>query len=282
VEGGPVSDVDLVVGQAPRDVLRRSVGVMRSSGLRPVCITDYDAGGSATALLATEEGSDGVQLDLYFDPRARGRYGLHTDVLLKNTMMGKRWPVLAPADRLVYLVRKRQWKGDTEELRRLVLQADSIGRQRIEAAVVHSALPVAAHGVRRILDGEIHARFRSSTVHKLADARRRAGRLREPAGFWVELIGPERRSDAHHLAARFGRYLQMARSDRRPSGSLEATLWSFRTVAPVRFRPGIFISYSTAEHSWPRADFVLSEANEGTTLIARRIVSAMEQRLGLC
>jgi len=279
--GDPVSDVDLVVGQAPRNFLRQSVGIIRSAGLRPVCITDYDAGGSATALLATDDGSDGVQLDLYFDPRARGRYGLRTGVLLEKAVGGRRWPVVAPADQLVYLIRKRQWKGDTEELRHLIPRAESIGRHRIEAAVARSAIPVAAYGVRRVLDGQIHAPFRTSMRHWIAESRRRAGRLRRPVGFWVELIGPERRPDAHHLATRFGRYLQIARSAPRPLGRLEAALWSLRIVAPVRFRPGIFVSYSTVESSWPRADLVLSDAGEGTAPTARRIVAAMEQRLRL-
>lgn len=277
----PISDVDLVVGQAPRDFLRQSVDAIRSVGLHPVCVNDYDAGGSATAQLATVDGAEGVQLDLYFDPHARGRLGISTTGLLRNAVSGRRWPAVAPTYELVYLIRKRQWKGDIEGLDDLVRRSASVDGHGAEAAIEDLAIPVAARSVRRILAGKIDEPFHSSTRHAFANQLRRLGKVRAPVGFWVELIGSEAQRQANQLAIRFGRYFRMARAAPRPAGLVEAGFWSLRAVAPVRMRTGIFVSYSTSEILWPKADLVLSDVSEETAHTAREVVAAMEQRLGL-
>lgn len=88
VTGAPMSDVDVVVGANARYVVTQLA--LRQDGLKLIQVWEYDAGSLAT-LWSTPDGSDGVQLDLLYDPRSRGRYRVDTAALLAGTTHGI-WP----------------------------------------------------------------------------------------------------------------------------------------------------------------------------------------------
>ena len=68
LESDRMSDVDIVVGQDPRTVIRATESMWRERGLLPIILWPYDIGGTATLFLATPDARDGVQLDMLHDP----------------------------------------------------------------------------------------------------------------------------------------------------------------------------------------------------------------------
>ena len=244
----PLSDIDVVVNQPPLEVLRASIVFLHAAGLHPITINPYDAGGSASVMIATEDGLDGLQLDLLFDPHERGRFGLHTNVLLESRAAGRRWPVVAPECQIVYLIRKRHWKGDVAALQGLRRRSEAVDKASLEEAIQDLAGAAAARGVRRVLEGYLQDPFHVPLGNKWADLHRRVERIRTPVGYWVDLVGTDRERDALDLTRRFGRYLANTRATARPEGMLTGALWLVRAVVPVRLRTGLVISYSRAEH----------------------------------
>lgn len=107
-----ISDVDTVVGADPFEVVMHLVNLKPVHGLSLVMLWEYDRG-SLTSFWMTHDGGDGIQLDLLFDLKGLGRYGLRTgEALLDRVQSPRGLPVLADSTSAVYLLSKRLVKRD--------------------------------------------------------------------------------------------------------------------------------------------------------------------------
>ncbi len=235
LETDQISDVDIVVGQDPRAVIRAAEGSWREGGLVPIIMWPYDIGATVTLFLATRDARDGVQLDMLYDPEGIGRYGVRSDVLLRHVEERPLAPAVDRSARLLYLWQKRTAKdqaGRLDSLRREAIGIDpdelrSMSREITGSA--SSALGLMGSGVLTT------PRRRLAVMARMS---RLAGRLRHPIGAWVHVsldgVGSE-------LGQRLSRHLVMVRCARLPPPVRQA-LWYLVDVAPVRYRPGVFIS----------------------------------------
>ena len=107
LESDQISDVDIVVGQDPRTVIRATERCGAERGLLPIILWPYDIGGTVTLFLATPDARDGVQLDMLHDPDGVGRYGVRSEILLQFVEERPIAPVVDSAARLLYLWQKR-------------------------------------------------------------------------------------------------------------------------------------------------------------------------------
>lgn len=273
------SDVDIVVSSPPRTILSQSLDALHAINLYPIVINAYDAGGSASVYMATDGAEDGLQLDMYFDPRAVGRLGLRTNILLANSVQGARWPVVAPEYQAVYLLRKRHWKGDQRKvdlIRQELLRFDS---ERVKQAIESSVKRDVVASIHRLLQDDRHS-FKTPIRNLFADQYRRVERLRHPVGFWTEIIGADSERVAKNLARLFERVL-VTRAGPRPAQPASMARWLVRDVAPLRWKPGLFVSWSPRIPLTPRADLELTDVTIPEEDLARRAVLAMEARLRL-
>jgi hypothetical protein len=100
-----------------------------------------------------------------------------------------------------------------------------------------------------------------------------------PIGLWAEIVGSEERASAQaaRLEDRFARWLVHTDRARRVQGAA-GILWWIRQVAPVRIRPGLFLSWAEAP-TWPPADVTLAAAGpEGIDRAATAIVDAFASK----
>jgi hypothetical protein len=273
------SDVDIVVGSSPRTILARSLNALHAINLHPIVINAYDAGGSASVYMATERAMDGLQLDMYFDPRAVGRLGLRTDALLANSVRGARWRVVAPEYQAVYLLRKRQWKGEKRKVDLIRQELLSFDPERMQQAIESSVDKDVAASVHRLLQDDWHS-FKTPIRNPLADRYRWVNRLRHPVGFWTDIIGVDSERVAKDLARRFDRIL-VTRAGPRPAQPASMARWLVRDVAPLRWKPGLFVSWSPRMPRTARANLELTDVTTTNEALARRVVMAMEARLRL-
>lgn len=231
----PFSDVDLVVGVPPRTILSLAAESWAARGLHPIIAWPYDVGGTMSVFLASPDARDGVQLDMLYDLRGLGRYGIRSDGALTMSEPGDFVPTLAEPARLVYLWRKRGVKADPRARESLQKRARSIDSHALERA------SIALTGSPGVAD-EILGRARSKSSRPpravLARLERMYARSKHPVGFWVHT---ESTVVATELERRLSRILRPVAIGS-PPGRLARPFWYVGRVASVRFRPGVFIS----------------------------------------
>ena len=241
----------------------------------------YDIGGATTLMLSTHDGGEGVQLDLLFDVHGRGVDGVMTPWIIRQMDAAGRWPSANAVHELLYLIRKRQertTKPAIARTRRARPSRTSAHRLRMEAFKIFR-VPV-ARSVSAVLDGAstgLIVRQPAAPAHRV---RRWGQRLARPVGFWAE-CETSSSSDARvtTVAETFGRFMPYSCAGRRPDGAGASLSWFARDVAPVRWRPGLFVSSTASrDRRIPRADLVI-EREASASEIRTQIVAAMELRL---
>ena len=269
------SDIDIVVGIPGRRVIESSRRVIEESGLIPVVIWPYNYGG-LTVFLITRTADRGVQLDMLFDPDGRGRYGLRSEAAIRSSREGIRWPVLDRDIELAYLLRKRHLKGDSATLKELL----TVARQRWQSGLpdhVEDALSsVAARQIASLVAGRLDKNAGPGARHRIQNGPRVLNRIARPIGFWVEISGVGRDGEAQELVGKFGNILPHVGCSPRPEAFNKNLFWWARQVAPVRWRPGLYVS--TAERGSAWADLSLEAGQPGNV---ERLVGAMSARLAL-
>ena len=260
-----VSDIDLVVGIPPATILSLAGPAWSARGLFPIIAWPYDVGGTMSLFLASADVRDGVQLDLLHDPRGGGRYGIRSSAALAASLPGPDAPVLAEPARIVYLWRKRTEKGDDlalRELRTRALDLDQGDLRRMSASLTGS------ESVADEIRGDIPPR-RTGRIRMMRSRLRRAiPRLVEPVGFWAHTESAE---VAEELKVRLSRFLTPVGTGQLPGLAMPA--WYLTKVAPVRLRPGVFISYGAGTPG--RADGLIGSDPETA---ASSLVQLMAQR----
>ena len=220
--------------------------------------------------LATENAQDGIQLDMFFDPSATGRLGLRTDTLLANSIQGARWPVVAAEYQALYLLRKRHWKGDRKRVERIRQELLGFDQTTLEHAIRTSVGKGVATSIDHIRRDSWHD-FKTPFRNLLADPFRRFGRLRNPVGFWIDIIGSDGEGTARKLAGRFERIL-VTQTGTRPAQRVAMARWLARDVAPLRWKPGLYVSSSLETAGTIRANLELTDATgpgRGTSRFGR-------------
>ena len=266
---GDVSDVDIVVGEDPRVVVRRTTASWRSRGMLPVVIWPYDIGGTATVFLTTPDASAGVQLDLLYDRDGVGRYAVKSPPLLTTADSSVDLPVVSDAASMVYQWHKGTVKRQAARLNALAELAKSIDRGLLLSTC--KAISGSSDTARQMLEGRPVFRRRRLDGHLGKRGARVVRRLVEPVGFWAHApasaVGAE-------LASRFSRFLVCATTQPTPS-LLRQPVWWAATVMPVRLRPGIFVSTGTLPQ-WRTPDIVLAPSSPREA--AKRLTAAMTAR----
>lgn len=277
-----ISDVDLAVAIPPAVLLPLLARAFAEQGLHVIVDWNYDVGGATTLMLSTHDAAEGVQLDLLCDADGVGMDGLMTPWILQQRELSGRWPSTNPMHELLYLIRKRDRKGDATAIRTLVERArrdHPRERLRVEAFKIFRG-PVARR-VCGLLDGaspDSRDRRAAASTARLARWRQR---LQHPVGFWAEYetcAGTD--ADVRTVAETFGRFMPYARAGRRPPGTAASLPWYARDVAPVRWRPGLFTSWVPAEtqRTILQPDLVIGHGASQQE-IQCRIVAAMEARV---
>ncbi len=208
--------------------------------------------------------------------------GLMTPWILQQRDLSGRWPSANPMHELLYLIRKRDRKGDATAIRSLVELArrdHPRDRLRVEAFKIFRG-PVARR-VCALLDGATsHPRDRRAAA-PTARMTRWGQRLKHPVGFWAECeTGAGADVDVRVVAQTFGRFMPYSRAGRRPPGTVAPLPWYTRDVAPVRWRPGVFTSWTPVEteRTILQPDLVIGPGASQQE-IQCRIVAAMEARV---
>ncbi len=231
-----LSDVDLVVGQDPRKVVRTSMPFWKQRGLVPILTWPYDIGGTLTVFLATEDARDGVQLDILYDPEGRGRCRLRSEALLSFGEERPLAPTVGDEARLIYLWQKGMAKGQDDRLLALRREAAAVDYEQLAGVSLlvtgslDAARGLAGTEVPRGLERGLELRPRISHV---------ASRVKSPIGVWAHVVHGQVGGE---LTRRLARYLVIVRSSGLP-GSWRQIPWYAAKVAPVRYRAGAFISF---------------------------------------
>jgi hypothetical protein len=273
------SDVDLVVEVPAGEALSRTSTALRNLGLRAALLWPYDLGGTTTVFMTTPNGDEGAQIDFLFDPTGRGRYGVRTDVMLGNAETGRRFPVPSAVDQQLYLIRKGACKRQRDRVEAGLAELAMLSSADEAAARAQVLFSPRASGemVRLLGGGETTAK--PAPNRPGGNALRRAGRVVRPIGLWAEIVGSEElaSAEAARLEHRFARWLVHTNRGRRVEGAA-GILWWIREVAPVRLRPGLFLSWTEAA-TWPPADVTLAASGpEGLDRAATAIVDAFASK----
>ena len=278
--GSVTSDVDLVVREPPRPVLRKAAPHFRQRGLHPVAVWRYDVGRTATIFLANATASDGVQLDLLSDPRGWGMDGIRSSCLLDESEAGERWPRTHPVHELLYVLRKRQRKRDRIALDYVLTEIRDAHAHEVRDEAPRMFRGDVAESIIRLVEGigDQAGERRRPRGQWVQETRRRAHRLMRPAGFWAELRGTGGEAGSTALATRFGRFLPHAAWGPHIPGPFGSLAWWLGEVAPVRWRAGLFVSWSL-EPGFFRPDLVLFDGTRDIDWLARQVVQKMEERV---
>jgi hypothetical protein len=270
------SDVDLVIRVPMAVVLRgRFTELLRHRSVYPVIYWPYDVAGTATVFFTNEDASAGVQIDTLHDPHARGKFGIRTDVLLDNAGHGEAWPRVEPPFSLLYQVRKRHWKGQHEQIPGLREQLRAYPAEEIRFSAGEMFDSDTRHLVLELVDGADPTRFpREAPAYRVRNLARRFRRLASPVGAWVEFAGPEAEAAADRAVERFGRLLNVTRRADRPTGHGVAVWW-VRSVAPVRWRPGLVVGVGGGGRPMP--DLTIRSDHAATAV--HRLVLGLSERV---
>ena len=271
------SDTDLVVDRHVEDVARLLVEQLPSRGLHPVLWLPYDVAAGAL-FVCTGDAMDGIQLDLVGDPGGRGKYGFRSNQLLSRAERGARWRTVDPLDETLYLIRKRQVKGDFLRLQAAVDQSFQWRNTCIESRA-HEVFPprVATAVIKSVATGgRHHYRSPRSVAWHTATVLRLSRRVACPAGAWVEV---EAEHAAKQVADRFARFLVCARVSPRPTSARGEANWWIRNVVRIRWRGGLIVSFPCSSRG-PRfqPDIRLRRQVDGDSATAE-VVDGLADRL---
>lgn len=266
-----VSDVDVVVDRPPSQVTRETFSQWQQAGLQPIVEWPYDIGGTATVFLVTTDATEGVQLDMLFDPMGVGKYRIRSSALLTNTEERSGAFVVSEPGGLIYEWHKRLEKKQAAALPSLKVRATKLdSKELLSCSCSSTGSPSTAYQLmgrrppRKPLFRRPHLRLRTLRL---------INRLRTPVGFWVHV---SEAAVAAELENRLKRILITVTTAAAP-GRLVAPLWWISNVAFVRIRPGLFISYGRAHTSWPKPDLVVYESDIAKA--ASQVVLGMSKRL---
>lgn len=268
---GDVSDVDLVVGEFPEDIVVATHDRFAHNGLHPVVMTRYDLAGTRGVWYLSADASQGVQLDFLHDPQGLGRQGVRSDALLAATKTGDFPPEIDHEHQLIYLWRKRVWKRQHHRLGELRRDAAKCSHARlVEASILVTG---SSRTAAELLGTDPRPPWIQTISHPLLRAKRILTRLREPAGFWLHVPGEK---VARAVVARFARFLPHALTRRMPVTGVLSPL-SILSVQSVRLRPGVIVSYGLQPH-FPHPDLVVDEG-DSVDRVLTTCVATMSQRI---
>lgn len=237
-------------------------------GLRPILFWPYDVDGTASIFLSTDDARDGIQIDVLHDPLGRGRYGFRSGAMLDHVIPGQMFPRLDPETTRTYLARKRMVKGQVERFRLLTDDAGGLPLadeilSPAAAAAVKSAIGASAIRPRRFV---------------MLQPARWGRRLRRPIGAWVHVGGgPLSTSTATGVAVRLERFIPHVRVGLLPPLWRRPSWWAWH-VAPIRWRPGVFVSHDPDGPMTPRRCDVLVREADNTDHACQQIVDALANR----
>lgn len=278
-DGRCSSDVDIVTHLKARDLLKRTYGELRASGLHPVVLWPYDVG-SASVFIVDEAARDGVQFDILYDRTGTGHYGVKSDAVLARMEPGARWPRARHEDELLYLIRKRQYKGQRDRLADLVRQSQSYPGDALRSRAGELFSQPSAAAVIAALAGADQAPDRLRTVREsVNNVGRMLSRIMRPVGFWAAFTGPHAQAAAGDISARFERVLPVSGCGRTGADLAKAPS-HLRRLAPVRWRAGLYCSWGPVPPG-PSPDLIVECEDGHIDRAARAVVAGMEQRLAL-
>jgi hypothetical protein len=209
-DGQAESDVDVVIGSPPHQVVRSLAPLLAASGLCLGLVWPYDVC-ALTAIWLVAPGPDGVRLDLVCDPDGQGRYGVRTDALLHRRVRGRCWWRLDGHAERLYLLSKRAEKRDRPGTLRLL----DIGQADRQALVRLSGMVLAdwrQPRIVRLLDGGPDSAGTGPPLRvRLLRAQRLADRARHGIGCWLTVAGDPSGQTAVALHRSFARVLPRAR-----------------------------------------------------------------------
>ena len=158
------------------------------AGIYPVMYWPYDLGGAASVFFTVRDGRGGAQIDMISDPRARGNYAVRTDVLLEGAVPGSRWMKIGAIDELIYLVRKRHFKGQADRLKAAVDALRSYSEAEVRSRV-RALVPGRIRGdIERLLDnGATDRKSPRPFGYRFGTAVRLLVRVVRPIGLWVSV-----------------------------------------------------------------------------------------------
>lgn len=148
---GPISDVDVVIGNVPKVSVPVAIRIAGAVGLYPVAVWKYDVG-ACTLFLVTDAMEQSVQLDLLYDPHGRGKYGLRSPALLGGAYTENGLSMVSQVDETLYLLRKRIVKRDFNRAHQARVALSSHNRSAVDKRIKDVFDRHVAHLVRRFLD----------------------------------------------------------------------------------------------------------------------------------
>lgn len=277
--GKVTTDVDIAVGWPPDRTVRAIAPALRAAHVHLIVVWSYDPG-VLTTFWCDATGERGVELDMLFDPSGRNRYGLRSVPLVSACETGARWPRPDPLDELVYLLRKRQVKGQADRFEALLARARDIGMEVVLARAEEALEPAA---FRLLCMAMTSGHAVPESVRRFRHPLHYVQRLRRSAGFWAHLGGVEG-STAWEVARRLGAVL--AGASVLDLSCRPVALWcravagpsALRTIMLGRLRPWVVLSTGCLPR-WPHPDLVIEETASVDELCAH-VVAAMERRFG--
>ena len=184
---------------------------------------------------------------------------------------------LAPAvdqpARLLYLWQKRTSKN--QEGRLDSLRQEAIGMDPDELESMAREITGSAGSAFGLMGSGVMTTPRRSLAVR-ARLSRLAARLRHPIGAWVHVTLDDVGSE---LVQRLSRHLVIVRCARLPPPVRQA-LWYLFDVAPVRYRPGIFISVGSGRRFALRPDIEIVGSQPDQA--AMELVEALRERTMAC
>lgn len=267
------SDVDIAVDSPVAHVIARASNRLAEQDIAVALIWFYDLGGGASVFFSNRDGTAGAQIDMLHDLNGRGRYGIRSGRLITASSRGLRYRVPNELDGLLYSLVKSSLKGKrgstnafSEEL-----------MNRYEAIIDSRISELFASSMGRVVRALTRGKPRPYALRParwVNSIARLATRIKRPIGLWVEIVGFEAEEAASRVSKDISGWLARVDYAERPRG-LRVFGWWLARVAPIRWRPGVFISWSIRTSFRPTADLILYATNEP---LGKDIVRAMAAR----
>lgn len=267
--GLATSDVDIVADRPAVEALRAVTPSLVSEGLAPIMVWPYDLGGTASIFFSVEDASAGAQIDILYDPKARGQYGLRSESALAVARQGERWHRLSSPHETAYLVRKRAAKGERSELVRMATEVADV--QEVLRAAGEIFTDESVEVVRKwSVD--------PNTTPLAAPRPRRLGRvlkrIRFPVGFAIVMEG-EVEEGVEEISNRFSKFLPLVTLQPCPKPGPGRLSWYATDVGPVRWRAGLVIAVGKSIGSFLPFDLHAS----ASSIRPSAVVDAMSARV---